>query len=47
MGMDGAVVHMVENYYMQDKCDWVDGENNSKIVEEKKKLLQFNRKSCS
>ncbi len=38
MGMDAVFVHMVENYYMQDKCDWVDEKQLKKIVERAEKI---------
>ena len=38
MGMDAVFVHMVENYYMQDKCHWVDEKQLKKIVERAEKI---------
>ena len=37
MGMDAVFVHMVENYYMQDMCDWVDEEQLKKMIERAEK----------
>ena len=33
MGMQAIFIHMVENYYMQDMCDWVDEEQLKKMIE--------------
>ena len=33
MGMDAVFVHMVEKYYMQGECDWVDDKQLKKIIE--------------
>ena len=38
MGMDAVFVHMVENYYMKGKCDWVDEKQLKKIIERAEKI---------
>ena len=38
MGMDAVFVHMVEKYYMTNKCDWVDPEQLSKIADRAQKI---------
>jgi len=38
MGMDAVFVHMVEKYYMTNKCSWVDSTQLSKIVERAEKI---------
>ena len=38
MGMDAVFVHMVEKYYMTNKCSWVDSTQLSKIIERAEKI---------
>lgn len=37
MGMQDVFVHMVENYYMQERCDWVNEEQLNKMIERAEK----------
>ncbi len=38
MGMDAVFVHMVENYYMNNQCDWVDSTQLVKIADRAQKI---------
>lgn len=38
MGMDKIVVHLADNYYLTDKVDWMDAENEQKLKEHVSKL---------
>ena len=38
MGMDAVFVHMVENYYITNKCDWVDSTQLVKITDRAQKI---------
>lgn len=38
MCMDGVFVHMVDNYYRQGQCDWVDKKTMDKMIERADKL---------
>jgi len=41
MGMDKVLVHLADNYYLTDKVDWLDEENEKKLKEHVAKL-RFN-----
>jgi thiol-disulfide isomerase/thioredoxin len=38
MGMDAVFVHMVENYYITNQCDWVDSTQLVKIADRAQKI---------
>jgi thiol-disulfide isomerase/thioredoxin len=38
MGMDAVFVHMVENYYITNQCDWVDSTELVKIADRAQKI---------
>jgi thiol-disulfide isomerase/thioredoxin len=38
MGMDAVFVHMVENYYITNQCDWVDSTELIKIADRAQKI---------
>ena len=38
MGMDAVFVHMVENYYITNQCDWVDSTQLVKISDRAQKI---------
>ena len=38
MGMDAVFVHMVENYYITNQCDWVDSTQLEKMIDKAKKI---------
>jgi thiol-disulfide isomerase/thioredoxin len=38
MGMDAVFVHMVENYYITDQCDWIDSTELVKIADRAQKI---------
>ena len=38
MGMDAVFVHMVENYYITNQCDWVDSTRLEKMIDKAKKI---------
>ena len=38
MGMDAVFVHMVENYYITNECDWVDSTQLVKITDRAQKI---------
>jgi len=34
MGMDGVVIHMIENYYLNGRADWITEETKTKLQQE-------------
>ncbi|MEC7863944.1 MAG: DUF5106 domain-containing protein [Bacteroidota bacterium] len=38
MGMDAVFVHMVENYYLSNECDWVDSTQLVKLADKAQKI---------